>query len=118
MKCHKTYAQKKVKDHRSTSGVRSLAKRMNRLDATKKKTPFKHNTEISGIKPSCTQKFLGSKTLMHSEISKKQNPYAREDSKGYGCLKKSVRGGRNLRRDPDLHMRGRTATSRRRSMDC
>jgi hypothetical protein len=48
----------KVKNHGSTSRVRSLAKRMKRLIATKEKTHLKHHTEISG-----------NQTLMHTEIS-------------------------------------------------
>ena len=59
----------KVKNHGSTSRVRSLAKRMNRLIATKEKTHLKHHTEISGIKPSCTKKFPETKNLMQEEIA-------------------------------------------------
>jgi hypothetical protein len=70
----------KVKDHRSTSRVRSLAKRMNRLVATKKKTHLNITQKFLESNPHALRNFL------------EANPYAREDSKGYDCLKRSARG--------------------------
>jgi hypothetical protein len=59
----------KVKDHKSTSRDRSLAKRMIRLICHQGEKPLKHHTGISGIKPSCTQKVSRNQTLIQDKIT-------------------------------------------------
>jgi hypothetical protein len=95
----------KVKNHGSTSRVRSLSQENERLVATKEKPHLKHHTEISG-----------NQTLMHKTITQKFleiKPLLQRIAKGTAVLNNQLEGPRLRKESRSANERGTTASWKR-----